>query len=124
MTTGQIIFWIDGAFKVLLALRIIMGRRPVPVTLAWLLVLLIPVPFVGVVLYAIMGEIRLGTRRLARDRAGTQGVAARAGFLGRARNQHWDEETAQYSQIATVTAIVGGMPPLRGNEVRLFSGAK
>jgi len=124
LSVGQVIFWIDWVLKVLLALRIIMGRRPVPVTLAWLLVLLIPVPFVGVFLYGIVGEVRLGSRRLAQYRKLTEGFAARAGFIWRARSQHWDEETAQYKQIADVAFIVGGMPPLRGNDVRLYSGAK
>src|SRR6185436_16394806 len=76
-----------------------------------------------VVLYLIVGEIRLGKRRLARYRRLTDGFAARATFLWRARSHHWDRDTAQYRQIADVAAIVGGMPPLRGNDLKLFSGA-
>ncbi|MEX2218756.1 MAG: cardiolipin synthase [Phycisphaerales bacterium] len=124
LTTTQLILITDWTLKVLIALRVIMNRRPVPVTLAWLMVLLIPVPYVGVVLYAIIGEVRLGRRRLARYRRLTEGFAARATFLWRARSHHWTAETELYKHISEVASRVGEMPPLRGNTVELFSGAQ
>lgn len=123
MTPTMVIVVIDWVLKALVGLRVVMCGRPVPVSLAWLAVLLIPVPFVGVLLYGVIGEIRLGGRRLAQYQRLTDGYGAKAAFLWRARNHHWDSETAQYKHIAVVASSVGGMPPLRGNEVTLYSGA-
>src|SRR6185295_16459263 len=123
MTSAELILISDWLLKAAVGLRVVMCGRPVPVSLAWLAVLLIPVPFVGVILYGIIGEIRLGGKRLARYQKITEGFAAKAAFLWRARNHHWDSETAQYRHVADVASLVGGMPPLRGNEVKLYSGA-
>ncbi|RRJ82501.1 cardiolipin synthase [Aestuariirhabdus litorea] len=49
-----------------LALRIVMRRRPVGVSLAWLLLLFL-LPVVGIALYLLIGEHRLGSKRLKRS---------------------------------------------------------
>ncbi|HND55259.1 MAG TPA: PLDc N-terminal domain-containing protein, partial [Pirellulaceae bacterium] len=49
----------------LLALRVVMRRRSVGVTFAWLTVIL-AVPVLGVVLYLLVGELRLGGKRAKR----------------------------------------------------------
>jgi len=54
---------LDLAMRLIMAVFVVMRRRPVPITLAWL-VLVTAVPFVGVILYALVGESRLGAKRL------------------------------------------------------------
>src|SRR5690606_28285357 len=49
-------------------LRIIARRRPVSVTLAWLLIIYIP-PLLGAALYLLIGELNLGRARAARSNA-------------------------------------------------------
>lgn len=63
--------WFFGALYVAimltLAVAIVMQRRPVGVSLAWL-VLLFALPGAGFVLYLMFGSRRLGMRRLKRMR--------------------------------------------------------
>lgn len=65
----SIVGWIfAGLYWLLTAavtIRIIARRRPVSVTLAWLLIIYI-VPVMGAVLYLLFGELNLGRRRVAR----------------------------------------------------------
>ncbi|MGL5598948.1 MAG: PLDc N-terminal domain-containing protein, partial [Aeromonas sp.] len=42
--------------------RVVMKRRPIGVSLAWL-ALIYAIPFAGVVFYVLFGEIKLGRRR-------------------------------------------------------------
>lgn len=60
--TYAALYWLVTAA---VTVRIIALRRPVSVTLAWLLVIYI-VPIVGAVLYILLGELNLGRRRAAR----------------------------------------------------------
>ena len=50
-----------------ISLRVVMKRRPIGVSLAWL-ALIYAIPFAGVGFYVLFGEIRLGRRRAERAR--------------------------------------------------------
>ncbi|GIW89215.1 MAG: cardiolipin synthase A [Isosphaeraceae bacterium] len=63
-------FWlyaIDWLIRLGLSARVIMRRRPVGVTLAWLVIVL-AAPVVGALVYLLVGELRLGRDRAARAR--------------------------------------------------------
>lgn len=117
-----IVLAIDWLLRIALIIRVIMRRRSVPVTLAWMILLLFPIPFVGIGLYAIVGEVRLGSRRLRLHKEFTDGFTERATILWRARNQDWDPEYEHYRHITHVATAVGDMSPLRGNTLRLIAG--
>lgn len=123
MNIATALFIADYVLRAILAARVIMSRRPVPVTLAWLMVLLVPVPWVGVVCYAIVGEIRPGRGRVARQESITRELVSEASVLWRARGQDWGEECAPYRHLADLATLVGDLPPLRGNHVSLFAGS-
>ena len=55
----------DVLIRVGLSARVIMRRRPVGATLAWLSVILI-FPIAGAVVYLLFGELRLGRQRAER----------------------------------------------------------
>jgi cardiolipin synthase len=57
-----VILVIDLVIRGGLSIRVIMRRRPVGVTMAWLAVVLV-FPFLGAILYLLFGELRLGNRR-------------------------------------------------------------
>src|SRR5262249_49470720 len=59
------IFILDLIIRVGLSLRVIKRRLPVGVSLAWLAIILI-FPFVGAVIYLLVGEYRLGRHRARR----------------------------------------------------------
>ncbi|PKM04712.1 MAG: cardiolipin synthase [Gammaproteobacteria bacterium HGW-Gammaproteobacteria-6] len=60
-----ILYWLLTAA---VTLRVVTQRRPVSVTLAWLLVIYI-LPLLGVILYLLIGELNLGRTRAARAQA-------------------------------------------------------
>ncbi len=65
VTLTWTIFGIDWTIRLLLGTRIIMRRSPTGFTLAWLSVVLV-LPILGAVIYLLLGERRLGTRRARR----------------------------------------------------------
>lgn len=74
---GSALVVVDIVLRVLLIIRVILRRTPVPNTLAWIVLLLL-VPFFSLFLYFLIGEHRLGSRRLARYELFTQEIEARA----------------------------------------------
>jgi cardiolipin synthase len=109
--------------RLALAGRIIMLRRPVPVSLAWLCVVAF-LPVIGLVSYLLIGENRMGRRRMRRYDAISQGLEAEAAKFWRGGNEDWTVEEQPYHRIAWLTGAVTGMPPLRGNSLRLLGGSE
>src|SRR5689334_21678970 len=62
------LFWVDWLVRAALIVRVIMRRLPVQVSMAWLVVLLFA-PIIGIFLYIMVGENRLGSKRLRRFEA-------------------------------------------------------
>ena len=60
-----LVFVADLLLRLGLSIRVIMRRLPVGVALAWLVLILV-FPFVGSLLYLLLGEYRLGLRRTRR----------------------------------------------------------
>jgi cardiolipin synthase len=108
---------VDAALRVTLGVHLLLSRRPVSATLAWLMLMLLPVPFIGVLLYTIVGEVRLGRWRLARYNELTADFISRATVFWKGGTQDWTVECEPYRQVSHVATTVGEMPPLRGNRV-------
>jgi cardiolipin synthase len=116
------LFVLDILIRVGLSIRIITRRLPVGVALAWLSVVMI-FPFLGAVLYLLIGESRLG-----RDRQ-RQAQALRDSYRG------WTKAAAEASRahvpdlppcaqgLAHLGDAVLQIPPLAGNELRLLHDA-
>ena len=117
MTLLSALIIADALLRVVLGIHLIMSRRPVPATLAWLMFLLLPVPFIGVLLYAIVGEVRLGRSRLARYNELTKDYISRATVFWRGGSQDWTIECEPYRPVSHVATTVGDMSPLRGNRM-------
>src|SRR5438046_3062599 len=124
MTFGAAQFTVDIALRVGIAARLIMSRRPTPVVLAWLMLLLAPVPWVGVVVYAIVGEVRLGSWRVRRYHQLLQRFGVRTALFWRERPLEWAAECDPYKQIADVATLVGDIPPVRGNTLTVLGNAE
>lgn len=113
----------DALLRVVLGIHVIMSRRAVPATLAWLMFMLLPVPFIGVILYATVGEIRLGRGRLARYNELTKEYISRATVFWRGGSADWTIECEPYKPVSNVATCVGDMPPLRGNSLAFMGDA-
>jgi cardiolipin synthase len=112
----------DLLIRVGFSVRVIMRRRPVGVSLAWLTVILI-FPFAGAVIYLLVGELRLGQRRAdyaARIHAPYQR------WLGDLRSRSpvgWSAVGDQSEPMARLAEAAGGTPALPGNAWQLLDSA-
>lgn len=124
--TGQLLLPLlaDVLLRIAVALRLISSRRSVPSTLAWLVMLLLPVPYVTVAIYGLMGENRLGRRRLARYRELTKTFTRKAQVFLQDLAQDWTPELRPYKPLADVLTQVGEIPPLRGSAIEFVAGSE
>src|SRR5262249_3838622 len=57
-----VVIGVHALVEVGIAIRVVMRRRPTGETLAWIMVVF-TLPFIGFLLYLMLGELRLGRRR-------------------------------------------------------------
>ncbi|MHC4415680.1 MAG: cardiolipin synthase [Planctomycetota bacterium] len=110
----------EFAVKIAFALVILLRSRSTPaVRLAWLVVVF-AVPVLGVIAYILVGEIRLGRRRIERHRQITKRIGTRT--LSRPpRPRPFDTLVPDdYRQIAYLAETVGGNRPRGGHLLRLL----
>ncbi|MGE3109343.1 MAG: cardiolipin synthase [Phycisphaerales bacterium] len=99
---------------------VIARRRNVSTKLAWIIILTV-LPIVGTILYVMIGENRLGYRRLRRYALLTQGMDQQAIRLWKHRHQNWSGQDAMYEHIWKLATTEAGLPPLAGNRVELLA---
>lgn len=116
------LFVVNWIIRFGLSLRIILRRTPVPVSLAWLVVVWV-LPIVGLIAYALVGENRLGTRRANRAERVIAALRARG-------DENWPPHAAEdpggdpdFSELARLCTKVAGKPPLRGNQLEIMDDA-
>jgi cardiolipin synthase len=115
-------FAFEFVARLVVSVRVIMRRVSVPMTLAWLLLLLF-VPLVGLVLYALVGETGIGARRARRLEILTRVCEERAMAQWRYHEMDWEGASREVRQLATLNTRVSGMPPIRGNHLELIDDA-
>ncbi len=115
-TTALVLHW---GIIVGVGVRIILKRRPTGVSLAWL-ILITSVPFLGVFMYLMVGELWLPHRRIK------QALASKKLFVDviESIEDRWELSDAQLPDLAqSLNAQVNlplGLSALGGNAVRLF----
>ena len=115
-TTLLVVDWI---IRIGLALRVVMRRRPVGVSLSWLAVVLL-LPIAGAVIYLILGETRIGRLRLGRFEKIRPAIHAHLQRL--ADHAAMDPEDLWPTQRALVRHSLNryGFPLLGGNHLELL----
>lgn len=113
------VYAIDLVLRIALAIHVIMRRRPVAVSLAWL-ALLLALPFLSIFIYTLVGETRLGIRRARRHEIQTKRLDEQAVSIWRHRHLDTESIGEEFSGIARYGTAVSGMPPLRGNRLTLL----
>lgn len=114
---------VNWTIRIVLGARVIMRGRPVGVSLAWLAVIM-GAPIAGAVLYALVGENRLGARRLRRILAmerRTRDYQARIVALWRHHHFEWNAEDGPYAHLPRLGTLLSGTPPLTGNALELIN---
>jgi len=121
--TPLIIFAIDFSLRLLMCGHLLMRRRQVATTFAWLL-FLITVPLLGIVLYPLMGDPRLGTFRAKRSKEVAAMLVERCGPLLRPTFEGFEPGDDLARHNATLGTRVSGMPPVPGNQLELLSDTR
>lgn len=122
-TDSTWLYLIHPLIVMLFALRIIWVRRPPGVAMAWILIVTI-MPIVGITAYMLIGE-----RPIGRDR--TKRIAEIAPAYMR-MTALFDERFAattadiqdRFQAMAKLAEHHGGMPPVPGNQLQLYSDAQ
>lgn len=102
-----------------LSIQVIMRRPPVGVSVAWLAVIF-SVPFIGAVAYLLVGERRLGPKRLARINAGMESVKQWQHDLIMRSEECATPIGAAAEPIRRHAENVLGFPALGGNDIELL----
>lgn len=107
------------ALQFALAFRVLMQRRPVGETLAWMLVIFV-FPVAGPLAYILLGELRLGQRRARRFENLYQPIRQ---WL-RQLDERFEDDPLQLSTKSEQLAHLGkqtfGLPALPGNQIELL----
>lgn len=117
---GFIIFGFYIVLIISVVIRVIMRRRPIGISLAWL-ALIFAIPFLGVIAYLILGEIKLGRRRALLARAMYQPYIQ---WLKSVISEFPHQPALASEPAHSIAALVDsrlGMPMLSGNRIALLS---
>lgn len=112
-------FGVGWSIRLGLSAWVIMRRPAVPVALAWV-ALVMALPFVAVVAYALIGNNRLGRRRLRSFDRVDRELERRASTFWKVLEADWEKESEPFRHVARLAGAVGGMPPLVGNTIRII----
>ncbi len=121
--TPLIIFAVDLSLRLLMSAHLLIQRRQVATTLAWLLFLL-TVPLLGIVLYPLIGDPRLGTRRAKRSQQVSALLEKRCSAFLRPTFDGFEPGDDLARHNATLGTRVTGMPPVPGNQLELLSDTR
>jgi hypothetical protein len=101
-------------------MRVILRRTPVPDTLSWIIVLGL-VPLLSTALYLLIGENRLGSRRVAKYESLTKLIDEPAAAHWYEEKASIDESNVQFKHLTVLASNVTGLPPLKGNALELLA---
>lgn len=102
-----------------LAFRVVMRRRSVGESLAWILVIFV-FPVIGPLVYLLMGELRLGSRRAKRFVELFPPIAAWLEQLDKRFEVNWHRTGEEFEPLAKLARLSLGLPTLPGNAFELI----
>jgi cardiolipin synthase len=106
-----------GIWVIAVGIVIILQRRSAAATLAWLFALIF-LPVIGLLIYRFIGPLRLERKKLKRvasRRAVGEATAALAAL---------DDGSVEHLQLATIAMELGEAPPLRAQDVTVYTDGK
>ncbi len=113
------IFVADWTIRLVLSVHVIIRRRSIGMSLAWLLIILL-LPFVGTIIYLLLGDNRLGRYRArwaARMRKQYEPWKSR---LGAYVFEGWDSLHTDPAQLSRMILSATDAVPLMGNRIQLL----
>lgn len=100
--------------------RVILSRRPIGESLAWIMIVFI-LPVLGLVIYLLIGELKVGNRRARRIAQALEPARRRLEQFKRPNlSINWHELGYDYQQFAECGQRLLGPPALPGNQIELL----
>lgn len=100
--------------------RVIISRRTVGESLAWIMIVFV-LPVLGLVIYLLIGELKLGNRRKRRITQAIEPIERRLqAFKRPSLSVNWHEVGYECQQFAFAGERFLGAPALPGNEIELI----
>lgn len=109
----------EALVRIALVLRVILRRCTSAQTMGWVMVLTF-IPIGSTIGYLMIGENRLGARRARRYIEVTRRIEERVFALVKERNENWTARAMGWETLATLLTASAGVPPLKGNAVRMI----
>jgi len=116
---AYLVYLADLAIRIGLSLRILMRNKSVGVTFAWMTIVL-AVPFLGALLYLLIGEHRLGERRLGRARKVIEQSKLWRNNLCERASRETVAIPDSYKPLDLQARKIIGYPSLPGNRLELL----
>lgn len=116
----EAIYLADIVIRLLLTVRIVMRRRPVGDSLAWLTVVLV-FPIFGAFIYLLFGELRLGNRRALWVARVTEPFRRWIVAVDERKFRDWSRLAGDYEPLARIAEKTVGVPPLPGNQFEMLA---
>lgn len=117
---GEAAYAADVLIGIVLAIRIIMRRRPVGVSLAWISVILV-MPLVGAIIYLTFGELRLGRRRADWAAKIHEPYERWLESLRQRESVDWALQGPECESLARLIEGTVDLPALLGNQLQLLT---
>ena len=116
---AYLLFILDLTIRTGLSLRILMRSNTVGVTFAWMTIVL-AVPYLGALLYLLIGERRLGEHRIGRARQVIEQSRQWRNTLCQQASQEAINIPARYQSLDIHARKIIGYPSLPGNSLTLL----
>ena len=116
---AYLVFTVDLTIRLGLSVRILMRSNTVGVTFAWMTIVL-AVPYLGALLYLLIGERRLGEHRTGRARQIIERSRQWRNYLSEHAAQAAINIPARYQSLDFHTRKIIGYPALPGNNLQLL----
>lgn len=123
LLVGELIAAAHVAIIIGFSIRVIMRRRPVGVSLAWLILIYV-LPFAGAILYLIMGEHRLGKKRVERVEALVGPYEEWLKTIPQDTTVDWSKLSPECEPINRLAEAELGKPAMAGNKLQLIDEAE
>ncbi|WP_350346763.1 phospholipase D-like domain-containing protein [Agromyces sp. G08B096] len=116
---GVVLVLLDWTIRVLALIIVPRDRKPTA-AMAWLLAVFL-IPFVGILLFLLIGSVKLPKRRRERQRATDREIALRAAaFPTPATDASGAPLPAEFRQLAEQNRLLGALPAVGGNRAELI----
>ncbi len=123
---SQPAFWIlvaDWTLRLVLSVHVIMRRRSIGISLSWLLIILI-FPFVGTIVYLLLGQNRLGRYRARWAARMRQQYGPWKARLTPYVFEDWESPHDDPAQLSRMILAASDAIPLKGNRIKLYHSAE